>query len=64
MFQSIDSKFRCSKFGLTFFLMRAMALPGLRPLGHVLEQFMIVWQRYSLNESSRAVNEKKYGKDG
>ena len=27
------------------FLMWAMALPGLRCLGHVLEQFMMVWQR-------------------
>ena len=39
---------------VTFFLIKAIALPGLRPLGHVLEQFMIVWQRYNLKESSRA----------
>ena len=52
----IDSRLSCRMFGLTFFLMRAMALPGLRPLGHVLEQFMIVWQRYSLKESSRAAD--------
>ena len=34
------------------FLISAMALAGLSPLGQVLEQFMMVWQRYSLNGSS------------
>ncbi len=29
------------------FLIWAMARPGLRPLGQVLAQFMMVWQRYS-----------------
>jgi len=33
-------------------LMLAIALAGFRPLGQVLVQFMIVWQRYSLNGSS------------
>ena len=32
--------------------MEPTALPGLRPLGQVLVQFMMVWQRYSLKESS------------
>lgn len=40
------------------FLISAIALPGLRPFGHVRVQFMIVWQRKtlngSLNESKRA----------
>jgi len=30
------------------FLISAIALPGLRPLGQVLEQFKIVWHRYKL----------------
>jgi len=29
------------------FLMLTMALPGFRPFGQVLEQFMMVWQRYT-----------------
>jgi hypothetical protein len=36
------------------FLISAIALAGLRLLGHVSVQFMIVWQRYSLNGSSNA----------
>ena len=35
-------------------LMRVMARPGLRLLGHVLVQFMIVWQRYSLKLRQQA----------
>lgn len=35
-------------------LIEAMALAGFNPLGQVLVQFMIVWQRYSLNGSSSA----------
>ena len=35
-------------------LMLAIALAGLRPLGQVLAQFMMVWQRYSRNGSSRS----------
>jgi aryl-alcohol dehydrogenase-like predicted oxidoreductase len=34
------------------FLISAIALAGFSPLGQVLAQFMIVWQRYSLNGSS------------
>ncbi len=34
--------------------MSAMALAGDRPLGHAFVQFMIVWQRYSRNGSSRS----------
>ena len=34
-------------------LISAIALAGFRPLGQVLAQFMMVWQRYSLNGSSR-----------
>merc|ERR1719502_1096049 len=34
-------------------LICAIAWPGLRCLGHVFEQFMIVLQRYTLNASSR-----------
>ena len=30
------------------FLISAIAKPGFRPLGHVLEQFIMVWQRYRL----------------
>lgn len=30
------------------FLISAIARPGFRPLGHVREQFMMVWQRYRL----------------
>jgi hypothetical protein len=30
------------------FLISAMANAGFRPLGHVLEQFRMVWQRYRL----------------
>jgi len=33
-------------------LISAIAFAGFRPLGQVLAQFMIVWQRYSLNGSS------------
>ena len=29
----------------SIFLVSAIALAGLRPLGHTFEQFMIVWQR-------------------
>ncbi len=36
------------------FLISAIALAGLRPFGQVRVQFMIVWQRYSLNGSSRS----------
>ena len=36
------------------FFNEATALPGLRPLGHVLEQFMIVWHRNSLKLSFSA----------
>ncbi len=36
------------------FLISAIALAGFNPLGQVLAQFMIVWQRYSLNGSSRS----------
>src|SRR5699024_6997703 len=36
------------------FLISAMAVAGLRPLGQVRAQFMMVWQRYSLNGSSRS----------
>src|SRR4051812_30739356 len=31
------------------FLICAIALPGFNPLGHVVAQFMMVWQRYTLN---------------
>ena len=31
------------------FLISAIAFAGLRPFGQVATQFMIVWQRYSLN---------------
>lgn len=34
-------------------LIEAIALAGLRSFGHAFVQFMIVWQRYSLNGSSR-----------
>ncbi len=34
------------------FLISAMASAGFRPFGQVREQFMMVWQRYSLNGSS------------
>ena len=37
-------------------LMAPIALAGLRPFGQVFVQFMIVWQRYSLNESSSSSN--------
>src|SRR5690606_20823880 len=36
------------------FLISAMARAGFRPLGQVRVQFMMVWQRYSLNGSSRS----------
>ena len=36
------------------FLSSAMARAGLRPLGHVLEQFKMVWQRYRDMELLRA----------
>jgi hypothetical protein len=36
------------------FLMSAIALAGLRPLGQALAQFMMVWQRYRRNGSSRS----------
>ena len=36
------------------FLISAIAFAGFKPLGQVLVQFMIVWQRYSLNGSSRS----------
>ena len=36
------------------FLISPMALAGFRSLGQASVQFMIVWQRYSLNGSSRA----------
>ncbi len=36
------------------FLISEIALAGFSPLGQVLAQFMIVWQRYSLNGSSSA----------
>ena len=35
-------------------LMSAIALAGLRPLGQALAQFMMVWQRYRRNGSSRS----------
>jgi cystathionine gamma-synthase len=35
------------------FLISAIAFAGFRPFGQVLVQFMIVWQRYSRNGSSR-----------
>ena len=37
-----------------FFLISAIASAGFKPFGHVLVQFIIVWQRYSLNGSSRS----------
>jgi hypothetical protein len=36
------------------FLISPMALAGFSPLGQVLVQFMMVWQRYSRNGSSRS----------
>ena len=36
------------------FLISPIALAGLRFFGQVLAQFMMVWQRYSLNGSSRS----------
>lgn len=36
------------------FLISPMALAGFSPLGHVCAQFMMVWQRYSLNGSCRS----------
>jgi len=39
---------------MSIFLVSAMALAGFSPLGQVLVQFMMVWQRYSLNGSSRS----------
>src|SRR3546814_5953373 len=36
------------------FLVSAIAFAGFRPFGQVFVQFMIVWQRYSLNGSSSA----------
>ena len=36
------------------FLVSAIALAGFSPLGQTWAQFMIVWQRYSLNGSSRS----------
>ncbi len=36
------------------FLISAIAFAGFRPLGQVLVQFMMVWQRYSLNGSSNS----------
>ena len=38
------------------FLISAIALAGFSPFGQVLAQFMMVWQRYSLNGSSRPSN--------
>jgi hypothetical protein len=38
----------------SIFLVSAMALAGLSPFGQVLVQFMIVWQRYRRNGSSRS----------
>ena len=35
-------------------LIAPIALAGFNPFGQVLVQFMIVWQRYSLNGSSSA----------
>src|SRR5690606_37118293 len=36
------------------FLISAIASAGFKPFGQVRAQFMIVWQRYSLNGSSRS----------
>src|SRR3546814_11560221 len=36
------------------FLISAIAFAGFSPFGQVLVQFMMVWQRYSRNGSSRA----------
>src|SRR5690606_2294653 len=36
------------------FLVSAIALAGFNPLGQTWAQFMMVWQRYSLNGSSRS----------
>ena len=47
-----------------FFLMWAMALPGFRPLGHVLVQFMMVMQRYSCTRRMGAVNRRAWVRVG